>query len=98
MDIIMEIFMEVIVESYLYACFAVTSKFFPQKSIPKKIQTLIKVLIVILTLALFTAPIIGIILLGNAKGESPLGWGLLVVGLLNILSGIILTVRKHLKK
>ncbi len=94
----MDIFMEVIEESYLYACFAVASKFFPQKSIPEKIRMLIKILIVILTLALFVAPIIGMVFLGETKGKSFLGWGLLVLGLLNILNGIILTIRKHLKK
>ncbi len=89
-DFLVEGFMTVFAEGILEAFAYVTSCFIPEKKISEKASKGITIAAVIVSLALFVAFFVGIILLIATGGKGFWGWFLFSLGGIYLLLGITL--------
>lgn len=98
MEIVVELFMEIIfgvlVEGFLSLWFWV----FPGKHITEKGKKVAKVICALISLAFLVALVVGIILLGSSQGENFWGWLLISLSVIYVISGIVLKIVFYVKK
>mgnify|MGYP000041887694 FL=1 len=94
MDCLVEGFLELFGEGFVYLC----SAFVPNKNISERAHRIIGIVVLFVSLALFVGLIVGIFLLVETNGQSFWGWLLISLSVIYIVGGIALKIFSHMKK
>lgn len=94
MDCLVEGFLELFGEGFVYLC----SAFVPNKNISERAHRIIGIVVLFVSLALFVGLIVGIFLLVETNGQSFWGWLLISLSVIYIVGGIALKIFFHIKK
>ena len=98
MDFIFEFLMEVLVECYFEGFVSLGQRLFPEKKIPKRLQSVLAIAFIMVAIALALGFFIGVCLLVETRATSKLGWWLTAAGAAYIVVGIVLTIHAKIKK
>lgn len=93
-DFLVEAVMEIFVEGFISLC----SVFVPQKVITEKSKKIISCICLVVSFLLLVGLLIGIAILGETKGQSFLGWLLIFLNIIYLLTGIALKIVSYIKK
>ena len=93
LDLLFEFFFEIFGEGFI----SLATAFLPNRKISYKARTAICIVCVIIAGILLFGLVIGIAILAESKGKDRLGWLLISLAVLYMMSGIILKIVFHFK-
>ena len=98
LELLFDILVEAIFESFAEGFIAFYSAFVPQKVVSEKGKKIIGYVCLAISLVLFVGLFAGIVILVETKGQSFWGWLLISLNIIYLLTGITLKIISHIKK
>ena len=97
MEVVVEFLFELLIEGFVEAFLSSGEEFIPEKKLSGKKGTIIRIIVIAITLLLGISLVVGVAMLLETKGESVLGKMLAGFPVVYFVTGIILKVIKIIK-
>ena len=98
MEMVIDIFMEIVMEVFVQGFISLWFWIFPNKQLSEKSKKLFKVICAVISIGFLVALFAGIVLLFDPNGNSTLGWILVSLVAAYLIIGIVLHIVFCVKK